>query len=94
MTSRDAVFADKLARWLTDFVLAGFEARILPFDLEIASATGRLATADKRRCADAMIAATAIVLNSRSSPVTRHISNRTARAASTPGCNSELPSMR
>lgn len=42
--SHGAAFADELARWLTDFVLAGFEGRILPFDLEIASAIGRLPT--------------------------------------------------
>jgi len=59
--SRDAAFADELARWLTDVVLAGFEGRILAFDLEIASITGRLPTADIRPSADAMIAATAIV---------------------------------
>ncbi|WP_341487873.1 type II toxin-antitoxin system VapC family toxin [Pararhizobium sp. A13] len=59
--SHDPEFADELARWLTDVVLAGFEGRILPFDLEIASVTGRLPTADKRPSADAMIAATAIV---------------------------------
>ncbi|CAN7575565.1 type II toxin-antitoxin system VapC family toxin [Pararhizobium sp. LjRoot238] len=59
--SHDAAFADELARWLTDVVLPGFEGRILPFDLEIASVTGRLPTADKRPSADAMIAATAIV---------------------------------
>ncbi|MCW0000638.1 type II toxin-antitoxin system VapC family toxin [Pararhizobium sp. YC-54] len=59
--SRDATFADELARWLSDVVLPGFEDRILPFDLEVASVTGRLSTADKRPSADAMIAATALV---------------------------------
>lgn len=61
--SRDAPFADELARWLSDIVLTGFEGHILPFDLDVASVTGKLPTADKRPSADAMIAATALVHN-------------------------------
>jgi toxin FitB len=71
--SRDASFADELARWLSEIVLAGFEGRILPFDLQVASVTGRLPTADKRPSADAMIAATALVHNL--DIVTRNIAN-------------------
>lgn len=58
---RDPVFAAELSRWLDDIVLAGFEERILPFDLAAALRAGALRTADRRPTADAMIAATALV---------------------------------
>ena len=57
---RDPEFAAELSRWLNDVVLAGFEGRILPFDLVEALRAGALPTADKRPTADAMIAATAL----------------------------------
>jgi len=61
--SCDAPFADELARWSSDNVLTGFEGHILPFDVDVASVTGKLPTADRRSSADAMIAATALVHN-------------------------------
>lgn len=57
---RDPEFAAELSRWLDDVVLAGFEGRVLPFDLVAALRAGALPTADKRPTADAMIAATAL----------------------------------
>jgi len=50
-----------LRRWLDDGVLAGFDGRILPVDIEVARAAARLHVPDPRPERDAFIAATAAV---------------------------------
>lgn len=58
---RDRAQGALLRRWFEDGVLAGFEGRILPVDVEVARAAARLHVPDPRPERDALIAATASV---------------------------------
>jgi len=60
MERRDAVQGRALRRWLTDQVMAGYEARILPLSGAVALVCAGLHIPDPKAERDAWIAATAI----------------------------------
>jgi predicted nucleic acid-binding protein len=57
----DAEQGQALARWLNDEVLAAYEQRLLPVDLDVAEATAPLHMPNRRPAHDALLAATALV---------------------------------
>ena len=58
---RDPEQGALLRRWFVDGVLAGFDGRVIPVDIEVARAAARLHVPDPRPERDAIIAATAVV---------------------------------
>ena len=58
---RDRLQGQRLRRWLSDGVLAGFTGRILAVDAEVALRAARLHVPDPRPERDAYVEATAIV---------------------------------
>jgi toxin FitB len=57
---KDQRVGQQLLRWIDDFVIAGFQGRILPIDIRIARKTAELNVPVTRPYRDALIAATAL----------------------------------
>jgi toxin FitB len=57
---KDQSVGQQLLRWIDDFVIAGFQGRILPIDTHIARKTAELNVPVTRPYRDALIAATAL----------------------------------